>query len=255
MLKNLKRQGIQNKFLFPLLLKEKIVLCIKGAGIIVLIDFCFYRSMAAVVWLFPVGYWFYQTEKKELLHKKKEEAGMQFKELLLLTVAGLKAGYSVENAFLKSYEDMAALYGKESCVCLMLREVKNGLDNHLSISDLWKEIGECSGIVEIKEFSEVFSIAKESGGSMTAIMERTAETISSKAETQREIETLLSARKLEQKIMNIMPFFLIIYVNFTSPEYFIGLYHSMQGIIIMTLCFLVYMGAYLLGVKIAAIEI
>lgn len=255
MLKNLKRPGIRSELFFHVSLKEKIILCIKGSSIVALVDFCFYRSIAAAVCLFPVGYWFYQMEKKELIHKKKEEAGMQFKELLLLTVAGQKAGYSVENAFLKNYEDMSALYGRESYVCLMLREVKNGLNNHLSVSDLWKKIGECSDIAEIREFSEVFSIAKESGGNMTAVMERTAETISSKAETRKEIETLLSARRLEQKIMNIMPFFLIIYVNFTSPDYFSGFYHSLQGVIIMTFCFLVYISAYLLGYKIAAVEV
>ena len=56
-------------------------------------------------------------EKKELLHQKKEEAREQFKDMLLLVVAGQKAGYSVENAFLKSYEDMNSLYGKDSSIC------------------------------------------------------------------------------------------------------------------------------------------
>lgn len=255
MLKSLKRQGMKSELYFALSLKEKILLCIKGAGIVALVDYCFYQSAGAVIWLFPIGCWIYQKEKKELLHKKREEAGMQFRELLLLAVAGQKAGYSIENAFLKSYEDMEALYGRESSVCLMLKELKNGLDNHVSSPDMWKRIGESRDIVEIKEFSEVFSIAKESGGNMPAIMERTAETISGKAEARKEIEILLSAKRLEQKIMNIMPFFLMIYINLTSPDYFSGLYHSSRGMMIMTFCFLIYVSAYLLGIKIAAIEV
>ena len=71
---------------------------------------------------------------------------------------------------------------------------------------------------------------------MTAVMERTAQTISSKAQTQREIETILSARRLEQKIMNGMPFLLVLYVKFTSPGYFDGMYHSLSGVVVMTVC-------------------
>lgn len=89
---------------------------------------------------------------------------------------------------------------------------------------------------------------------MTVIMERTAETIGEKAETQKEIETLLSARKLEQKIMNVMPFLLMLYVNFTSPEYFAGLYSSMEGAFIMTFCLLIYLGACLIGIRITNIK-
>ena len=81
-------------------------------------------------------------------------------------------------------------------------------------------------------------------------MERTAESISSKAETQKEIEALLSARKLEQKIMSAMPFLLMLYMNVTSPDYFDGLYHSVPGVILMSICLLLYLMAYRMGVKI-----
>lgn len=255
MWKSLKRQDFQYRRFLSISAKEKVFMALKSIGITILINYCFYRLWMAFFPLLIIGFKYYQKQKRELIHKKQEELRQQFKELLYLTVAGQKAGYSVENAFLKSYEDMASLYGEDSGICKILIYLQTGLQNHIPAPDLWKSLGETCGIVEIKEFSEVFAIAKESGGNMTTVMERTAEAIGSKAETQKEIETLLSAGRLEQKIMNIMPFLLILYMNVTSPGYFNGLYHSIQGMAIMTICLLVYLFAYLWGMKLSCVEV
>lgn len=255
MWKSSKRQDLQGKGFLFISGGEKAVMMLKSIGITAVVNYCFYRMWTAFFLLLPLGFGYYQKQKKERMHRKQEELRQQFKELLYLTVAGQKAGYSVENAFLKSYEDMAGLYGEESGICRILRYLQSGLSNHVPASDLWKSIGEISGIAEIKEFAEVFVIAKGSGGNMTAVMERTAGAIGSRAETQKEIETLLSAGKLEQKIMNAMPFLLILYIEVTSPGYFNGLYHSIHGIAVMTSCLLVYLSAYIWGMKLVSVEI
>lgn len=255
MWKSLKWQGFVSEKFISVSRSEKLFLCGKSVAAVLLIDYCFYQSIIAILPLTILGFLFYRMERKELLHRKKEAVRQQFKEMLLLTVTGQKAGYSVENAFLKSNEDMENLYGKDSGICQMLRELQIGLQNGCKAADLWKSIGEEIDIVEIREFASVFTIAKESGGNMTVIMERTAENIENRADTQKEIETLLSARKLEQRIMNVMPFFLILYINVTSSGYFDGFYHSFQGVAIMTVCLMVYLGAYLMGVKITVIKV
>lgn len=90
---------------------------------------------------------------------------------------------------------------------------------------------------------------------MAGVMEKTAGIIVKKMETEKEIEVLLSARKLEQKIMNAMPFLIMLYVNLTSPGYFDKLYHSLAGTAVMTLCLGVYLGAYILSRKIAFVKL
>lgn len=254
-MRSLRRRDLPHNLYLPVSGREKVLLYAKSIGIMLLIDYCFYQSPAAFLLLLPAGYWFYCSEKRELIHRKKGEARWQFKEMLLLAAAGQKAGYSVENALLNSYGDLAGLYGENSSICMMLKEIRNGLDNHLPLAGLLKKLGQESGIDEAAEFAEVFAIAKESGGNMTSVIERTSETISNKAQTEREIETILSARRMEQKIMNIMPFFLIVYINLTSPGYFNGLYHSLSGIFIMTVCLIIYTGAYLAGVKISSVRL
>ena len=60
----------------------------------------------------------------------------------------------------------------------------------------------------------------------------------------------MAAKRLEQKVMNVMPFFIVLYLEYTNPGYFDMMYHNLTGIAIMTGCLVVYMAAYGLAEKI-----
>lgn len=255
MWRSLKRQVIkQNKFIV-LSQEEKVRLLVKSVIVVIVLNICFYQNPIAFLELWSIGVLFYQKEKQSLLSQKKEEVRYQFREMLLLTVAGQRAGYSVENAFLNGYEDLANLYGTHSGICRMLREIRAGLTNHIAIGELWKSIADACDIVEIKEFAQVFIIARECAGNMASVLERTADTIADKTETKKEIAVVMSAKMMEQRIMNMMPFLLILYMNITSPGYFDGLYNTSKGVVTMTGCLLFYLLAYHLGEKTAKIDL
>lgn len=228
-------------------------LILKCVIAVVLLNYCFYRSIWGIIPTGVLGFVFYREEKKEIFRQENEKFRQQFKELLYLAVAGQRAGYSVENAFMESYEDLKNLYGENSGICLLLKKMSVGLENHIPMAELWKEAGKEYKVVEIAEFAKVFEIAKESGGNMTEILENTAEVIGNKAETKREIDTLLSAKRLEQKIMNAMPIALMLYVDLTSPGYFDRMYHSAAGIGIMSVTLAIYAFAYIWGRNISDI--
>lgn len=226
---------------------------IKSLMVTLLLNFCFYRS----VWgLLPTGFLgilFYREEKKEFRRHEDEPLQQQFKDLLYLVCAGLKAGYSVENAFIQSHGDLSDLYGEKSRICRLLNKIEIGLENQIPMTKLWKKAADESGIAEISEFAVVFEIAVKSGGNMTEIMENTAKVISNKTETKREMGALLSAKRLEQKIMNSMPVLLMLYVELTSPGYFNAMYGSLPGILFMSLALAVYAFAYFWGKRISRV--
>ena len=66
-------------------------------------------------------------------------------------------------------------------------------------------------------------------------------------EVEEEMETLLSARRLEQRVMNAMPFLIVWYVEAGNPGYFNMLYGNLPGIVLMTVCMGVYLLAYVLS--------
>ncbi len=241
--------------LLPVGGKEKQWLIGKSIFIVLLFDYFFYRSIWFLLPLLGVGYWYYQMEKRALLEKKREEAREQFKELMLLAATGQKAGYSAENAFLSSYQDMKALFGKDSCVCRMISILKSGRENNIAFSTLWQKIGNELEIEEINEFAQVYEISQKSSGNMASIMEKTADVIVHKLETEKEIAVLLSAKRLEQRIMNVMPFLILFYINMASPGYFDGMYHSLPGALFMSICLFIYLGAYAISASIISIKI
>lgn len=235
--------------------KEKNRLLLRTVLVIGLLDYCFYKSLPAILLLLPFSLWYYDCGKRELKREKRTNLLQQFKELLLITAASLRTGYSLENALLSSEGDLAELFGEESGICLMLQHVRESVRNQQPFYDLFLRIGEDVQIEEIREFAQVLRIARESGGHMGEIMERTARVIESKADTRSEIEVMLSARKLEQKIMNGMPLFIILYISLSSPDYFAGYYHSAGGVLVMSGCLVVYFLAYLMGKRLSTVEV
>lgn len=235
--------------------KEKHFLYIKSIFVTLALDYFFYRSFLAVLPLSYIGFQYFRLEEILLEEKKREEAREQFKEMLLLVSKGQKAGYSADNAFLSCFPEMQELYGPESSICKMLQMIRTAKDNRKSLPETWQRIGNMIQISEMQEFAGIYEIAQKKSGNVAGAMEKTAEIIACKMETEKEIAVLLSAKRLEQKIMNLMPFFIVLYMVVTSPGYFDGLYHTPAGVLIMTVCLGIYLAAYRASLKIVDIRL
>ena len=90
---------------------------------------------------------------------------------------------------------------------------------------------------------------------MMKIFQDTTEKIRQKVEVEREIETVMAAKKAEQRIMDLVPFGILLYVGLTSPEFLQPMYGNITGVVVMTICLLGYAGAFLLAEKILDIQI
>ena len=112
-----------------------------------------------------------------------------------------------------------------------------------------------SGLDDVKNFAEVFSTAKRSGGELVSIISHTADVIRDKVQVREEILTMTASKQFELKIMNLIPFFIVIYIDFTSPGFFQIMYTTGAGRILMTICMILYMIAYQTAKRIMEIEI
>lgn len=228
---------------------------LQGVGCICLIAYVFYRSYIAVFFLLPLLYFFWKGKKKERIKNQKQKLRLEFREMMNSLIAGLEAGYSVENAFLRSEGDLVMLFGSRSFMVNELGYMKKALRNNRNLEDVLENFALRSHIKDIEDFAQVFRIAKRSGGDLPQIMKSSADMIAEKMEVQRKIDTIISAKKLEQSIMNVVPFAIILYVDFSSPGFFESLYHNVTGILIMTALLAVYLFAYYLAGKIISIKI
>jgi tight adherence protein B len=235
--------------------REKLLAWLKGIVVALVFAYFFYRSPYAVLFLLPLSFFYQKAAINQLLTSKQDEMRRQFKELIEIVAGNLRAGYSVENAFLEAGKDMSRMYHAELPVINMLAFIRKGLENNVPFDVRLKEAGQISGVYEIVEFAEVFAVAKHSGGNMIDTISQFSNMIGDKIETEKEIRVLVSARRGEQKIMNIVPFAILFYLDLTSPGFFASLYHNLAGIMVMTVCMALYLIAYAISVRMLKMEV
>ena len=124
-----------------------------------------------------------------------------------------------------------------------------------NIEDVLEEFAKKSGVADIEYFAAVFRYAKRYGGDLIAIIRHTAETIREKNETYNEIQTIISGKKMEQKVMSAVPFFLLGYMKLTAWDFICPLYGNPAGVLMMSISLMVYIGADYIAGKIVEIEV
>lgn len=218
----------------------------------VLFAFFFYRSVWALPPMALVGWLYLRRSRRHRRRRRNRQLLIQFRECIQAVAASMRAGYAVENAFLESIADMRGMFGENCAMEKELRLLRQGLANNVTLETLLTEMGQRCGLEEIREFAEVFAIAKRNGGSIPATVDAASSSIARRLAVEEETETLLSARKLEQRVMNAMPFMIVWYVEVSNPGYFDMLYGNPAGVALMTVCLGVYLTAYALSESIFA---
>jgi len=185
----------------------------------------------------------------------KRELLRQFKDGIQSVSVALLAGYSIEKAWIEAEKEMSELYGTKAVIVGELRQLNAAVRVNQPIEQALEQFAQRTHCEDIIGFSEVFGFAKRSGGNFAKIMQHTVQRIAEKIETEREIETVLSGKKMEQKVMNIVPVCLLAYLNVTSEEFLAPLYGNVFGVCVMTLAFCTYVSALMWAQKLTNIEV
>lgn len=241
--------------IYKLSKKEGLFVLLKGSLLITMLSYLFFDSGYGIVFLSPLLIFLWKREKKAKKKQRLDRLNREFCDGMLSVSGALGAGDSVENAFKEALKDLRFLYASEEYMIQELQLIVNGLEMNQSIEGLLSAFADRSGLEDVELFAEVFAVCKRTGGNLMTVIGDSVSRISGKIEVYREIETYLSAKKLEQKIMNVMPMAILLYVRVTSPDFLEGLYGNVIGILVMIVSLLVYGGAFLLGERIMEIEI
>lgn len=219
-----------------------------------LVAYAFYRSVTAFWCLLPFALAYPLYLKKQLHQKRQQELKRQFKEGIQILSSSLSAGYSMENALAVSGKELQLLYGEQEMITREFAYMVSQLNMNRPVEQLMSEFGERSGIEEIENFAGIFAVAKRSGGQLVPVIQNSVNVIQDRLQVQEEIRTLTASRKFEQKIMNLIPFFIILYIDGTSPGFFQMMYDTVMGRVLMTVCLLVYGLAWYLSKQILEIS-
>lgn len=202
----------------------------------------------------PFAMIFLKYYKKILIEKRCRELTVQFKDAMESLVAGLVAGYSLENSVREAKKDLALMYSEKDLILREFDYMIRRMELNVPVEMLLRELGTRSGAEDIMTFGEILVTAKRTGGNLVRIMRQTVANISAKIEIRREIETVISGKKLECSCMTAIPLLMILYLRIFSPGFLDPLYNNVMGAGIMTAALAVYLISFLWGQKIMKID-
>lgn len=218
------------------------------------IDICisliFYDSLIPAL-IFALAFpLFLKAYRKILSERRSNRMRKQFRDAISALSSALRAGLASENAIDQSIEQIRGIYGDDAELVYEFQVIKSKLSINSTIEAAFSDLAMRSGLEEIRELSEVFAIAKRSGGSLPDILQHTVHIIDSKLRVLEEIETMMTGKRLEQRIMCLMPIGIILYMNITSPEFMNPMYSGLSGRAIMSVLLAIYIFSVYLGERI-----
>ena len=233
--------------------KGKIVLV--SGGIAAVVAFLFYRSFWGLV-LWPLLYVLVKKRmRQQLMTRRMETLREHFMNGMQVLNTSLQAGLSMENAWREVQKETLLLYGEGSEFYQEIREINQTVTFNMPIERLFLDFARRSGEEEILRFAEMFDYGKRSGGNWKKIIENTVLRMWERYETQKEIEVMLAAKQIEQKVMNLVPLGMLFFLQMASWDYMQVLYHNFLGIICMSICLAGYGAAIVLSEKIMKIQV
>ena len=203
----------------------------------------------------PIALLYVKNWEEECCKQKKEEFREQFRESIQTLSAILKVGYSVENAIRETWKEIYPIYKKKTRIIKEYETMVHQLDLNMTAEEVMKQFADRVKEEDVENFVTVFGAAKRLGGDSIAIIRHAADAIGEKMEVEREIQVMLTSKKLEFKIMCVIPFVIILYMRSAFPEFMAVLYGNLAGTLFMTICLMVYLTAYQLGKKMTQIEV
>lgn len=226
-----------------------------GCSLCCMVAYLFYHSLIATIMANVGAFMIVKYRQRQRVEKKKWNLTLEFKDAITSLSSALTAGYSIENAFAEALRELSFLYDPDAEIIKEFQSISQQIKLNRNVEELLMEFGNRTGIEDILNFAEVVMTAKRTGGDLIKIIKSTSEGIGEKIEVQREIKTLLSAKKLEGMIMCVIPFGIIVYLNLCMPGFLEPMYQGVVGRGIMSLALIGYLGGIALLNKIVAIRV
>lgn len=220
-----------------------------------IIAYMFYDSIVAFFVLFLLIPIYIKRAKNSFLKEKKEQLLIQFCEMIGSLSTLLSAGLSVENSFIECRKEMEKMYTEKSYIVLEIDEIISKLKLNVPIENCLNDFSERSDIDEIRDFSLVFSQAIRSGGNLREVIKNTVNIIHDKCQIEAEISSMLKGKMLEQKVMSVIPFVIVLYLRLFNNEFLGVLYHNVAGVVVMTCCLLIYITSFYISERIVNISV
>lgn len=189
--------------------------------------------------------------------RRKEILNIQLRDALNSIVTSLRAGLSINSALIKCSEDLERLYSlvKEKPMLEEFNKIKSDLNMGMSVDDALRNFMNKMQMEDVDDFVNSVMIVRQKGGNLVEVMTNVTQMITDKLAMKREIETLTTSKKLEARIMTLVPIFIIVSLSLFSANYMKPLYESFVGKVFIIIGFIFLVINYFVSNKIVDIQL
>lgn len=225
--------------------KEWLVTLVIGGGICSGLGILFYRHVVGVICLMGLlpGYLYLDGKRRE--QKRERKLSEQFQEMLESMAGAMQAGYSLERSILWTQQEMEKRHPDQWVMKEYLLRLVERIRMNQTAEQAFEQLAEETELADIREFVLVLITVKRTGGNLIRVMLHTLHCLAMRQETRREIETLMSGKRLEANLMNLLPMGILLYLWIAMPDLMTPLYHNFKGVLWMSVMLLLYGGGYL----------
>ena len=220
------------------------------------VAYVFYRNIVISVLVMPLALLYPKYKSRELMVKRKQELNLQFKDALYSLSSSVSAGKSIELAFKDVAKDLSLLYpDPDAYIIREFTAIAAKIEMNMTVENALADFARRADLEDIASFADVFAVGKRSGGNMAQIIKNASAIIGDKLRIKEEIDTLLAQRKLEQKVLNVMPVALVLLLSWSTGDYMSPVFHTFPGRLAMSSAVILLAIAYLISKKIMDIEV
>ncbi len=221
------------------------------AGVIgtILAAWLFYNRLAGLIPGAAAGWYVGRVFGRMVEKRRRRKRREAFRRLLLSLETALEAGYSLENALSVADGDLRLIYTDKDEICRQMTGLRQSVTLGMPV---WQAFRQYAGEVEIEEadeFAQVLRIQQKTGGDMIRTVRKAAGRLQESLELQTELESAISEKELEQRIMTVMPSVMLIYMRLMNGAYIAPLYAGLGGAILMTVALAANVGADMLAAR------
>ena len=235
---------------------EKIMYIVIAYILIFIVGYIFYENLFLAALLGLIGFLFPKMRTNQIIESRKRSLNIQFKDWLYSLSSSMSAGRSIEMAFKESYKDLEIIYpNPDTPIMQELMHMIRCLEMNDTVENVVSEFAQRTHIEDIMNFADVIKISKRSGGNIVDVIRSTSNVIGDKIETKNDIETAISGKKFESRILCCMPIVMVALLTATAYDYMEPVFTTFIGHAVMTISIAMFVGAFLIGEKIMDIEV
>ena len=247
---------IQDYDVVTLSRKEQILfgLCLLLACVVV--SWTFYQNLILLL-LFPL---IFPKGKKlftdYLIANRKKKLLLEFRDFLFSLSTSFATGRHMTEGLKEAESYLFEIHGEKGLLQGELQYMIKAIDE-TGASDLvvLSTFAERTKLEDIYLFTDVFRACRETGGDLVSSMHKAALMISDKIHLENEMKTMVSQKKLEGRMIAVMPFLMIFFLQWMSPGYLEVMYTTAGGRCLMTLALAMNLFAYLWMERMTNVEL